>query len=530
LTSAANLLSMNDFNPRQVYFAYLQTEAPKLDRQVFQALESSLDGCNWEEPSRAWEWNNLAVAALVEADRSENGLTRGLYIEMAFNALHSGVELGDYPLCQAHLALLYNSLGDVETATDLAFNCLLETLQPAYTDCEIPQGIIYIPANLTEQRTEYLLHILKQDNGYFQALYLLGEALCRTQAIADSSHGLRLLHLLCQLVPGTFHSNLQLGIYSLGLQELEGLLYLHRAQELVLDSPSALHALYLAYSELENVGACDHWLEIARDYGDQRSDRRPWQWTTAVTETGFTYMPFEGEILMAIEPSLRSLTTRSLLASGDGYERELELWRQEIQPGMTVVDIGAHVGIYALSAAQRVGKTGRVVAIEPSSFHVACLKESIRLNNYDWMEVFAGAASDSLGQMPLYLQSPAEYHQVLGVGVEGMAWEGEIEEVRAFKVDAWVAQTHLQRLDFLKVSVVGHELAVLKGCQQTLESFRPQIFYHNLFNGEPNIEVADFLTGLGYELFQYRPYVRELLPIGSSEELIGVVKVIAKPT
>jgi hypothetical protein len=93
-----------------------------------------------------------------------------------------------------------------------------------------------------------------------------------------------------------------------------------------------------------------------------------------------------------------------------------------------------------------------------------------------------------------------------------------------------VAQTHLQRLDFLKVSVVGHELAVLKGCQQTLESFRPQIFYHNLFNGEPNIEVADFLTGLGYELFQYRPYVRELLPIGSSEELIGVVKVIAKPT
>lgn len=522
---------MTDFNPRQVYFSYLHTQVPKLDPKLFQVLASSLDGCNWDDPQSAWEWNNLAVAALVEAEHSSNSLTRGLYIEMAFNALHSGVELGDYPLCQAHLALLYNSLGDFETAADLAFNCLLETLHPTYTDGEVPQGIIHLPRtgeDLGEQGRAYLLQILGQENGYWQALYLLGEALCRTQVMVDNPHGLRLLHLLVQLLPSSFQGNLQLGIHSIGLQELEGLLYLHRAQELVLDAPAALHGLYLAYEELENTVASQHWLETAQDYGEQRADRRPWQWTGLVADTGFTAVPFDGGVI-AIEPSLRSLSTRSLLTMGDWYERELELWRQEIGPGMTVMDVGAHVGVFALSAAQRVGKAGRVMAIEPSSFHGACLKESARLNGYDWLEVFGGAASDRLGQMNLYLQSPAEFHQVLGVGVEQPDWDGEVEVVRGFLLDAWIAQSNLQRLDFLKVSVVGHELAVLRGCQQSIEAFHPQIFYHNLFNGEPNIEVADFLTGLGYELFKYRPYVRELVPIGSGEDLHGVVKAIARP-
>ena len=57
---------MTDFNPRQVYFNYLQQQAPNLDRQAFSKLESQLDQCNWQEPKSAWEWNNLAVAALVE--------------------------------------------------------------------------------------------------------------------------------------------------------------------------------------------------------------------------------------------------------------------------------------------------------------------------------------------------------------------------------------------------------------------------------------------------------------------------------
>jgi FkbM family methyltransferase len=527
---------MTDFNPRQVYFEYLQQQAPNLDRQVFQGLEQQLDHCNWQDPQSAWEWNNLAVAALVEADRSEHHLTRGLYIEMAFNALHSGVEIGNYPLCHAHLALLYASMADMENAADLAFDCLVDTFQNAYTDRDVPQGIIYLPShgkNLgatpqQEARTEYLLEILGTENGYFQALYLLAEALCRSQSITDAQ-SLRLLHLLAQLSPHAYTGNLKLGIHSLGMQEREGLLYLHRAQEIVPDAATALHALYLAYTDLDRTQSQQYWLKMAQDYGKQRADRRPWRWTEVVDKQ-FTYVAFDQDCVLTVEPSFSSLTTRSLLADGDWYEPEIELWRQQIQPGMTVIDVGAHVGVFTFSAAQRVGKTGRVMAIEPSRYHVACLRESVKLNGYDWVQVLAGAASDQRGKTPLYLQSPSEYHQILGVGAESVDWPGDLEEVTVFPLDTLIAQAEVESLDILKISVVGHELAVLKGAQGAIEAWHPQIFYHNLFNDEPNIEVADLLSTWGYQLFRYRPYMEELLPISTSEDLVGVNKVIARFT
>jgi hypothetical protein len=49
-----------------------------------------------------------------------------------------------------------------------------------------------------------------------------------------------------------------------------------------------------------------------------------------------------------------------------------------------------------------------------------------------------------------------------------------------------------------------------------------------LISNEPNVEVADFLSNLGYQLFRYRPYMQEMLPITTSDDLVGMNKVIAK--
>jgi hypothetical protein len=114
------------------------------------------------------------------------------------------------------------------------------------------------------------------------------------------------------------------------------------------------------------------------------------------------------------------------------------------------------------------------------------------------------------------------------VGAETDDWQGETELVTAFKLDTFIQQAKVTALDILKVTAVGHELQVLSGCQESIEIFHPQIFYHNLFNNEPNIAVADFLHNLGYQLFRYRPYMQELLPITTSDDLVDVNKVIAR--
>ncbi len=526
---------MSDFQPQQVYLQYLQTHSPRLlvtgNNQDFASLEQSLVTCDWDEPKSAWEWNNLAVAALVEAENSANELTRGLYIEMAFNALQTGVNIGEYPLCQAHLALLYVMMADYITAAEIAFDSLINTLQPAYTEEIVPPGIVYLPPTRSGSiRSEHLQQILNTDNGYFQALYLLSEVLWRTQLSTDQSHVLRLMHLATQLLPQNLMTNLRLGVYSLGMQESEGLLYLHRAQEIASDAAAVLHSLYLAYTDLSQTKAAAYWLAMAQDYRQQSTDPVAWKWTAAVTDTCFTYVVFaDQDCLLAIEPSLQSLTTRALITDGDWPESEIEFWRQQIQPGMTVLDVGAHVGVYTFSAAQLVGPRGRVLSIEPSSFHGACLQESIRLNQFTWVEVFPGAASDQAGKLTLYLQSPSEYHQVLGATAERLDWEGETEEVACFLLDDLVMQAEVKSLDFMKISTVGHELAVLKGAAQTIRQFSPTILYQNLFNNEPNLEIAELLTAQGYQLFKYRPYIRELIAIETADDLLNVEKVIAIP-
>src|SRR5256885_16942907 len=48
------------------------------------------------------------------------------------------------------------------------------------------------------------------------------------------------------------------------------------------------------------------------------------------------------------------------------YEPEVAQWfEQVVKPGMTVMDIGGHVGFYTLLAGELVGKTGKVFGFEP---------------------------------------------------------------------------------------------------------------------------------------------------------------------
>src|ERR1035441_6724268 len=67
----------------------------------------------------------------------------------------------------------------------------------------------------------------------------------------------------------------------------------------------------------------------------------------------------------------------------DQYEPETKaLLGSLIRPGMTVFDIGAHVGHYTLLAARIVGPTGRVYAFEPEPENFALLKRNVELNGY----------------------------------------------------------------------------------------------------------------------------------------------------
>ncbi len=536
---------MIDFDPKTAYLNYIQQNRVEITTTAANQLAQVLGKCQWEQPQTALDWNNLAVTALVAAENCDNSLTHGLYIEIAFDAVQAGSELDQHPLCAAHLALLNCMLGNYSEAAQIAFSAFINNLQPTYTEVEIEPGIIYIPpltrTHITNGRSEQLQRILNTNNGYTQAVLMLTEVLCRTQIVLDNPTGLRLLHLMNQFMPDLIFPNIRLGIYSIGNQELEGLAYLHRAGELALDHPTILQSLYLAYCDLDQPESADYWQQIGLDYGSQRLAKLPWQWTRLTIDSSWTLVPFDQRtsvvtidhhnslnhgISLAVAATLQSPTTRCLLAEGDWFERELEFWRDFIQPGMTVVDIGASVGVYTFSAAQRVGASGGVYAIEPFSGAVDCLRETCRINQIGNVKISQVAISDRPSQSRLALQSSSEFN-ALAPADELEDLGSETELVTCTTLDIWIEQAGLDRLEIIKISTEGNELAILTGSEQTLTKFAPTIIYNSYTSRGVNLAAAEYLLDRGYELFRYQPYLQQLVPLVNEADFAEVIKVIA---
>src|SRR5512147_1317925 len=72
---------------------------------------------------------------------------------------------------------------------------------------------------------------------------------------------------------------------------------------------------------------------------------------------------------------------KSLARYGEWAEAELQTLLALIRPGDVVLDVGAHVGIFALAFARRVASHGRVVAFEPQPALFDLLKRNLADNH-----------------------------------------------------------------------------------------------------------------------------------------------------
>jgi FkbM family methyltransferase len=88
------------------------------------------------------------------------------------------------------------------------------------------------------------------------------------------------------------------------------------------------------------------------------------------------------------------------------YERRItELVQRIIQPGDTVIDIGAHIGYYTLIFARCVGPTGHVYAFEPDPSNYEILRKNVSLNGYSNVTFEQKAVSDRSSTLNLYKSS-----------------------------------------------------------------------------------------------------------------------------
>jgi FkbM family methyltransferase len=75
------------------------------------------------------------------------------------------------------------------------------------------------------------------------------------------------------------------------------------------------------------------------------------------------------------------------------------LRRHGLQPGATVFDLGAHQCVVALVAAEAVGPTGRVVAVEANPHNVEVSEQNKKLNNAHHLNIVGAAVGDVDGDI-----------------------------------------------------------------------------------------------------------------------------------
>lgn len=145
---------------------------------------------------------------------------------------------------------------------------------------------------------------------------------------------------------------------------------------------------------------------------------------------------------------------------------ESDQLRALLGPGMTFVDVGAHVGYMTLLGARSVGPTGRVIAVEASPANVALLRANVAANGVTNVEVVAAAASDRTGRIELFL-SPWNTGDNRAYPVPEM----DRVDVPAVRLDDLIApdvHVHVVKLD-----TQGTDHRAIRGMEATLARSRP---------------------------------------------------------
>jgi FkbM family methyltransferase len=220
-----------------------------------------------------------------------------------------------------------------------------------------------------------------------------------------------------------------------------------------------------------------------------------------------------GEVTLAVPASLQSITAYVLLEQECWFEKEMDFLRRWLRPGMTVIDIGANLGVYSLPMARSVGKTGHVFAYEPGSEARALLKRSRELNAAINLDISPLALSDRERDGRLVFSGSNELN-ALGDGGAG-------ETVSITNLDSEDALRGWPSPDFVKVDVEGEEERILAGGRNFFARHSPLIMFEIKAGDKVNENLRALFPTLGYHLFRQLGGAPILVPDEARRPLDG---------
>lgn len=153
------------------------------------------------------------------------------------------------------------------------------------------------------------------------------------------------------------------------------------------------------------------------------------------------------------------------------YEPEtFDFLRQNLKSGATVLDLGAHMGLFSVAMSQLVGAEGHVYSFEPTPSTRNVLKEVVKINGCDHnVQVRSEAVSKEKGTF--YFYDTGDLISNANSLVQTERSSNKIE-VSAISLDEFAEEQNV-KIDCLKIDVEGAELDLLEGAKNVFTKMRP---------------------------------------------------------
>ena len=215
---------------------------------------------------------------------------------------------------------------------------------------------------------------------------------------------------------------------------------------------------------------------------------------------------FDGDLQFGCH--LDSHISSQIFWRGSYSTTQLRLLDRMLGPDFVFFDIGANEGEHTVFCAKRLSR-GKVYSFEPNSKIFDRLNQNLDLNAFQ-----SRVSSHRIGlgretaSLPLYGSSGPESDGSKNEGLSSLharaGVSAVLEEIRVVRLDDFVRDQKLDRLDMMKIDVEGSELAVLEGGVETIRRFRPLILIEvsektSIAAGYSTQQLLSYLSGFGYQ-------------------------------
>ena len=169
----------------------------------------------------------------------------------------------------------------------------------------------------------------------------------------------------------------------------------------------------------------------------------------------------------------------------------------KVKANDVVLDAGANCGHLSIFFSKLVGKNGIVYAFEPDTFNIARINTNRQLNT---------DLADNIKIEELLLWDENKLVDFYEAGTVGSSavWIPDADKCvkkEAVRIDDWVVQNNIKKLDFIKMDIEGAEIEALDGCVQTIENLKPNFAiasYHIVDGAATYIKVEEFFKKRNY--------------------------------